>query len=370
MFNVLARDGRARAGQLNLPYGLVDTPVFMPVATAGTLKSLESHELEAMGYQILLANTYHLALRPGASTVESLGGLRAMMGYRGNILTDSGGFQVFSLGKIRSIDQDGVTFRNHLDGGAMRLTPESVQEIQGQFGSTIAMPLDICPPGTATVQEIEEACALTRSWYIRSREAAQSILFGIVQGGTHAVIRDREMRWMLAQEPVGIALGGFSVGEEREAFWDTVRAMQEWPENIPVYAMGVGDPRDLVFCATHGVDMFDCVLPTRNARNGRLYVKNGYYNVRRAELARLDRAPDPDCSCTTCQRYSVGYLRHLCIANELTYFRLATTHNLYRFAKLMEEIRASIQQKRAADYCAGFLRAWHGAYTTVADILS
>lgn len=371
MFTLSHRDGYARRGRLVLPHGPVETPVFMPVATAATIKSIDTADIQAMGYRILLANTYHLALRPGVEIVEALGGIRGMMTYDGNILTDSGGYQVFSLSDRRKILENGVQFQSHLDGSTHMFTPESVQELQRRFGSTIVMPLDICPPGDGDRVTMAEACRTTRRWYLQAVAAKPTgLLYGIAQGGTFPDMRREEILWMVEQNPPGMALGGFSVGEERSKFWDTLAAVADvLPSHIPVYVMGVGDPRDLVYCVSQGVDMFDCVLPTRNARNGRLYVRNGYYNVHRKELASLDRPPDPDCNCPTCSRYSIGYLRHLCTASELSFYRYATLHNLHWFARLMQTMREQLEAGTYQSWARAYLSNWVGNYSDPVALL-
>ncbi len=364
MFTVHQQSGAARTGTLHLPHGDVPTPVFMPVGTAATIKSLDSRDINELGFKLILANTYHLALRPGASTVSQLGGLRTMMNYGGNILTDSGGYQVFSLAQRRKILPNGVEFQSHIDGSRVLFTPESVQQIQEKLGSTIVMPLDICPPGECDQKTMLEACEISRRWYLQAQKYnPKGILFGIVQGGTNSNQRRAEIEWMQEQNPAGLALGGFSVGEPREKFWQTLSEISaDLPTDRPVYAMGIGDPRDLVYCSTQGVDMYDCVLPTRNARNGRWYIRGGYYNIKRADLAGIDASPDPSCGCSTCTQYSVGYLRHLYIAKELSYYRLATIHNLWYIKQLMAWIQVQIAQDRMQAANERFQANWVGNF--------
>ena len=350
-FTVEARSGAAaRAGRLVTPHGIVTTPVFMPVGTHATVKSVSPDELIGVHAQIILANTYHLALRPGADVVALLGGLHAFMGWNRPILTDSGGFQIFSLGHLRTIDDDGVTFRSHIDGSTLRFTPELVQELEAQIGADIVMPLDQCIALPAEHEVAEEALERTTRWFERSiaaRRRADQALFGIVQGATFADLRARHARQVRAFDPPGYAIGGLSVGEPKPDMHAMLEVLHaELPDDRPRYLMGVGAPEDLVECVARGVDMFDVVLPTRNARNGTLLSRAGRINLRNAKYSRDDRPADPGCGCPTCRTYSVAYLHHLFRCEELLAYRLATVHNLWFMTSLVADIRDSIVHDR------------------------
>jgi queuine tRNA-ribosyltransferase len=356
-FRVLARDGRARRGVLTTPRGDVPTPAFLPVGTAGAVKAVTSEELRACGASMILANTYHLFLRPGHDLIRDLGGLHRFMRWDGPILTDSGGFQVFSLAKLRTIDDGGVRFRSHLDGSLRELTPEASMEIQEALGSDVAMVLDECPPLPAGREAIEEAVRRTTLWAKRSREAyrGNGALFGIVQGGTHADLRERSARELLELDFPGYAVGGVSVGEPPESIARTAATTAEMlPEDRPRYLMGVGRPQDLVAAAAAGIDLFDCVMPTRNARNGTLFTSTGRINIKREEYRRDPRPLDETCGCETCRGYSRAYLRHLFLAGEILSSRLNTIHNLAYYLGLMSAIRDAIQAGRMASFAASF----------------
>jgi queuine tRNA-ribosyltransferase len=347
-FTVLARRGKARAGLLETAHGTIETPIFMPVGTAGTVKGLTVGELAAtpLDARIILGNTYHLYLRPGLEVIAAHQGLHRMMGWSRPILTDSGGFQVFSLGDNVKIDDDGVTFRSHIDGSAHRITPERSMEIQATLGSDIAMAFDECPPGGAPRELVLRAMARTSAWARRCLDAPHApgqALFGILQGGTDVDLRRRHLDDLGPLPFPGFALGGFSVGEPIE---DMYRALDgfadELPADKPRYLMGVGTPEDLRRGIEAGVDMFDCVMPTRNARNGQLFTSQGKLVISHAKN-RTDTGPvDPECPCETCTRYSRAYLRHLYIAKEILYARLATLHNLTYYLGLVRRMRADI----------------------------
>lgn len=348
-FTVLARDGHARVARLVTPHATLETPTFMPVGTLGSVKSLSAEEVAATGAQICLANTYHLWLRPGAEVVRELGGLHAFTRWPRAMLTDSGGFQVFSLAHRRTIDEEGVTFRSHLDGSLRRLTPEESIRVQALLGADIAMAFDECPPGNADRATVERAMARTTRWAARclaTTRAPGQALFGIVQGGVHTDLRLAHLEQIAAMGFDGIALGGLSVGEP---FAEMHRVLDEvahrMPEDRPRYLMGVGTPRDLIIGSLAGIDMFDCVLPTRNARNGQALTWHGRVNIKQLRN-RLDRGPiDPECDgpcCTT--GYSRGYLRHLFMAGEILALRVLTLHNLHFFGTLMARLREAIQR--------------------------
>jgi queuine tRNA-ribosyltransferase len=344
-FELTAHDGAARAGRLHTRRGVVHTPVFMPVGTAGTVKGVTPGELARCGAEMILGNTYHLYLRPGHAIVEELGGLHRFMNWTGPILTDSGGFQVMSMAGLSKIEEQGVRFRSHIDGSAHLLTPELAMEIQAALGSDVAMVLDICPRLPATREEIVEAVERTSRWARRSREAytGPGVAFGIVQGGGHLDLRERSARELLELDFPGYAMGGISVGESPESLTGSVsRTASLLPADRPRYLMGVGRPEDLVAAVGAGFDMFDCVMPTRHARNGQLFTARGPINIKRHEYRR-DPAPlDPDCPCEACRGYSRAYLRHLFLSSEILGCRLNTIHNLTHYSSLMERMRTAI----------------------------
>ncbi|KMY66878.1 queuine tRNA-ribosyltransferase [Desulfocarbo indianensis] len=353
-----AVSGRARLGQLKTRKGVVDTPAFMPVGTQATVKSLLPEEVAGLGAQIILGNTYHLLLRPGLKVVEAHGGLHRFMGWPGPILTDSGGFQVFSLGALRTVAEEGVSFRNHLDGGLMHLTPEVAVEAQERLGSDIMMMLDECPPAGAGREYVAAALERDARWAGRAKAARTEkggALMGIVQGGVYPELRHRSVELLLEHELDGYALGGLSVGEPKEVMMRVIeQTVPQLPRDKPVYLMGVGSPEDLVACAGLGVDMFDCVLPTRMARNGTLFTSTGRLNIRNARYAE-DQAPvDETCGCLACRRYSRAYLRHLFMARELLAYRLNTIHNLHQVLGLMAALREAIAQDQYDAFARDF----------------
>jgi len=345
-FEVQAEVGHARAAVLQTAHGQVETPVFMPVGTKATVKSMLPEELKSIGTQILLGNTYHLHLRPGEKTVKKLGGLHKFMHWDGPILTDSGGFQVFSLSKLNKINEDGVEFRSHLDGALHFLSPETSMQIQMDLGSDIIMAFDECLKYPATEEEVDKSMALTQRWLKRSKDAMtrkESLLFGIVQGGLEYKKRMESLEKTVEIDLPGYALGGFSVGEPIELMHKLVEKMaHEMPRNKPRYLMGVGTPLDLILAVDSGIDMFDCVMPTRVARNGTLFTWQGRISIKRSEY-REDSSPlDPECDCYTCEHYSKAYLRHLFLAGEILSARLNTIHNLHFYLQLMKKARAAI----------------------------
>ncbi len=347
-FRVVKTAGKARAGVITTPRGEIETPIFMPVGTAGTVKALSPAELRAppLDARIVLGNTYHLYVRPGLEVVSAHGGLHAMMGWDRPILTDSGGFQVFSLAALNAIDDDGVTFRSHVDGAPHRFTPEKAMEIQATLGSDIAMAFDECPPGDAPRAVIERAMARTSAWARRCLDAPRAsgqALFGILQGGTHVDLRRRHLDDLGRLPFDGFAIGGLSVGEPPAEMARVLEAFaHELPEDRPRYLMGVGTPDDIRHAVAAGVDMFDCVLPTRNARNGQLFTSEGKIVITNARH-RLDTSPpDPECPCETCRTTTRAYLRHLFLAKEILYMRLATLHNLTYYLRLVRRLRQEI----------------------------
>ncbi len=362
-FTLSATDGAARAGVLETPHGRVETPVFMPVGTQGTVKAMTPEELEAVGARIILGNTYHLHLRPGEAVVERLGGLHRFMNWKGPLLTDSGGYQVFSLARLNKVDETGVRFQSHLDGASLFLTPESAVTIQEALGPDIMMCLDHLVASPADAGTLREACALTARWAERCKAARRSenALFGIVQGGTEQELRRMSAEALMETGFDGYAIGGLSVGEEGAAMHDTVAFTAPLlPKLQPRYLMGAGEPEDLLQAMGEGVDMFDCVLPTRNARNGTLYTRRGKLNIKAARF-REDGGPlDPDCACAVCRDYSRAYLSHLFRAGEILSMRLNTYHNLHFFLALLREARAAILEGVYAGFAAAFLATYRG----------
>lgn len=352
-FDLEAEDpAGARAGRFTTPHGTFETPVFMPVATRAALKSLTAAQLAETGAEVVLANAYHLAQRPGADVVAALGGLHRLMGWNRPILTDSGGFQVFSLAAMRRIDDDGVTFRSELDGAEIRLTPERAVEIQEQLGADIAMQLDHCIEHPASRDDVARAVDRTVAW-ARRCAAAQTrddqALFPIVQGGVHEDLRRACAAALVELDAPGYAAGGFLVGEEKDATWAALRATNDaLPRTKPRYVMGVGTPEDFLAAVAAGSDMMDCVLPTRNARHGAALTRDGTLRLRNAAHARDDRPIDPDCRCYACRTHSRGYLRHLLQAGEATGATLVTLHNLTWMTDLFRETRAAIRAGRFA----------------------
>jgi queuine tRNA-ribosyltransferase len=360
-FSVLARDGRARLGRLVTPHGEVETPVFMPVGTAGAVKAVLHRDLREIGARILLANTYHLMLRPGDELVAALGGLRGFTGWEGPFLTDSGGYQIFSLASLRKLDEDGARFQSHIDGSAHLLSPERSMQIQANLGGDIAMAFDECPPADAPRDVVAEATARTTRWARRCRAAHRGrgqALFGIVQGGVALDLRERSARELIDLDFPGYAIGGLSVGEprpERDRVLDHLDPIL--PGDRPRYLMGVGTPEDLIESVARGVDMFDCVLPTRNARNGQLFTRHGRLSIRNARYRDDPRPPDPDCRCPTCRTASRAYLRHLHRSGEMTAATLMTLHNLFFYLDIMEGLRQSIRLCRFEEYRRSTLRS-------------
>ena len=357
-FEVIARCGQARRGRLTLAHGTVETPAFMPVGTYGTVKAMAPNELQALGAQIVLGNTFHLWLRPGIEVVAAHGGLHGFMGWPRPILTDSGGFQVFSLGPLRKVREEGVAFASPVDGDRLLLTPERSIEIQRAFDSDVAMVFDECTAYPASRDEAARSMELSLRWAVRCKAAhagSANALFGIVQGGMFEDLREASLAGLANVGFDGYAIGGLSVGEPKEE----MRRIEAFiaprlPDERPRYLMGVGTPEDIVEAVIHGVDMFDCVLPTRNARNGWLYTRHGDVKIRNARH-RTDTAPlDTTCACYTCRNFSRAYLQHLQRANEILGARLATIHNLHYYLTLMAELRAAIAEGSLARYAAAF----------------
>ncbi len=359
-FRIEARDddSAARAGVFVTPHGDIPTPVFAPVGTQATVKTLSPEELRSVGAKLILANTYHLYLRPGHELIREFGGLHEFMGWQGPMLTDSGGFQVFSLSALRKVDDDGVTFRSHIDGSVHRFTPEKVMEVEEALGADIAMTLDECPPPKDRAYN-EQALRRTHLWAARCREShtrEDQALFGIVQGGIFPDLREQSARFITSLDFPGYAIGGLSVGETKEEMYATLDVtVPMLPEGKPRYLMGVGTPEDILESVERGVDFFDCVFPTRVARNGALLTSHGRINIRNARFARDPNPIEPGCTCYTCQHYSRAYLRHLFVAKETLGLRLATIHNLHFMEKLMADIRKHIKDGTFVEFKRSFL---------------
>jgi queuine tRNA-ribosyltransferase len=354
-FGVVSQDGAARAGVLTTAHGDVPTPAFMPVGTKATVKAVDPDELRDLGATIVLGNTYHLHFRPGAATIAELGGLHRFMGWDGPILTDSGGFQVFSLrDTIAAVGDDGVTFRSVYDGEATTFTPESVARIQAQLGSDIAMCLDVCPPADAPRQTIEEAVRLTTTWAERQRASERGpnqLVFGIAQGGTDLELRSRSIEEITALDFDGYALGGLAIGEDRELMFDTVGwAAPLLPKASARYFMGIGDPEGVLQVIERGIDMFDCVLPTRLGRTGSAITWEGRLNLKNARYAHDPEPLQDGCSCPACTRFSRAYVRHLVNQQELLGLRLLSLHNLRFLLDLTAGARAAIERGEFAAY--------------------
>ena len=372
MFELLQTDPtcKARRGRLTTAHGAVDTPVFMPVGTQGSVKALDPRELEEMGTQIILGNTYHLSIRPGIEIIRGAGGLHRFINWPHPILTDSGGFQVFSLAKIRKIKSHGVEFRSHLDGALLFLGPKEAMEIQRAFGSDIAMVFDECPPHTSTPREFRSAVERTIRWAKECREqprAPGQLVFGIVQGGAHAALRAECARAIVAMNFDGYAIGGVSVGEPEPEIFKAVELTEPFlPADLPRYAMGLGTPAQLVELVARGIDMFDCVLPTRVARNGTAFTNKGTVSVK-AGFNKADFRPiEEGCACFACRQFSRAYLRHLLNVNEILGLRMVSVHNSHLYLKLMADIRAHL----AAGTFGEFRREFVANYVPSRRVLS
>ncbi|MBU4318814.1 MAG: tRNA guanosine(34) transglycosylase Tgt [Proteobacteria bacterium] len=354
---------QARTGVLATPHGEIKTPVFMPVGTLGTVKSLSPEELSGIGAQIILGNTYHLYLRPGCDVISKFSGLHGFMNWSGPILTDSGGFQVFSLARLAKVTAEGVTFQSHINGSKHLLTPEKSLDIQICLNSDIAMCLDQCISYPSTHEAAKKALGVTTSWAKRTRDYRDSLadtenaLFGIVQGGMFKDLREQSALELMDIGFDGYAVGGVSVGEPKEMMLDIAgSALSMLPDDKPKYVMGVGTPQDLVELVSLGADMFDCVMPTRNARNGQLFTRFGALNICNARFADDVNPIDPECGCYTCRHYSLAYLRHLYMARELLAYRLNTLHNVHYYTHLMETMRKAIVENTFEAFKKDFYR--------------
>ncbi|MDW8290441.1 MAG: tRNA guanosine(34) transglycosylase Tgt [Armatimonadota bacterium] len=362
-FEIVARDAcsHARCGILHLPHGDVETPVFMPVGTQGTVKAMTQEELEALDFRIILCNTYHLYLRPGHERVARAGGLHRFIAWHRNILTDSGGFQVFSLQALRRVYEDGVEFRSHLDGSTHYFTPERAIAVQHALGADIIMAFDECPPNPSSYEQARAAMERTHRWAVRCLQAHDTAqaLFGIVQGSVYEDLRAESARFISELDFPGIAIGGVAVGEEKAEIHRVVAFTAPLlPLEKPRYLMGVGEPDDILQAVACGVDMFDCVLPTRLARNAAMMTRRGRVNLRNARFAEEFGPVDPECDCSVCQRYSAAYLHHLFKAKEILAARLATFHNLYFYQRFMAQIRRAIREGNLEQFRGEFLQSY------------
>lgn len=368
-FRLLKTDGQARAGELITGHGTVPTPVFMPVGSQATVKTITPDELKSIGYPMLLANTYHLYLRPDPETIRSLGGLHKFMAWDRAILTDSGGYQVFSLAPLRQITDEGVNFRSHIDGSTHFFTPERAIQYQEALGADVIMVLDECSPHDAGRHQVERAMYRTYSWAKRCRESlrrSEQLLFAIVQGGLFPDLRQIAAASLVTLDFPGYALGGLSLGESKETMFATVaNTVKLLPASKPRYLMGVGSPEDIVEGVALGIDMFDCALPTRVARNGALFTRQGRINIRNAAFKTQDAPVMTDCRCYTCCRFSAAYLHHLFNARELLAYRLATLHNLTFMYTLVQQIRTAILSDSFYGFAADFRRNYQTTDETV-----
>lgn len=363
-YKVLKTEGNAKRGEFKTVHGTVQTPVFMNVGTVAAIKgAVSTEDLEQIGCQIELSNTYHLHVRPGDKLIKDMGGLHKFMNWNGPILTDSGGFQVFSLAGLRKIKEEGVTFHSHVDGRIIFMGPEESMQIQSNLGSTIAMAFDECPPALAEKSYVLPSVERTTRWLKRCQKEMErlnamedavnphQLLFGINQGAIYEDIRIEHAKVIADLDLDGYAVGGLAVGESHEEMYRVLDAVVPYlPKNKPTYLMGVGTPANILEAVERGVDFFDCVYPSRNARHGHLYTKNGKINIKNAKFARDDRPIEPGCQCPTCKRYTRAYIRHLMVAGEMLAMRLCVIHNLYFYNKLMENIRLALDEGRFAAF--------------------
>ncbi len=361
-FSLKAKEGSARVGVIETSRGSIQTPVFMPVATQGSVKALDNYDLEKIGAEIILGNVYHLNLRPGSDLIQRIGGLHKFMNWDRPILTDSGGFQGFSLQHLRKISEEGINFKSHIDGSSHLLTPEKVVQIQFELGSNIWMPLDVCLPPDSNFDQIDEALGMTSRWMERSLDAKKEFcgdLFGIIQGGLFTELRQKSVDMMTSFDLPGYSIGGLSVGESKEEMYQILAfTTQQLPENKPRYLMGVGSPEDLLVGVKNGVDMFDCVLPTRVARNGALYTRFGRKNITNKLYRELDEKFDELCDCYFCENFSVAYLHHLFRSKEYLAYKLASIHNLRFLVNLMNQIRVSILNNQFENFYIDYLKEY------------
>ena len=355
-------DSQARAGELITPHGVVPTPVFSPVASQGTIKTLTSEEVKGMGMAMILANTYHLYLRPGVAVIEKMGGLHRFMAWDRAILTDSGGFQILSLAPLRKVNDEGVTFRSHINGSQHLITPELAIQLEEAIGADIIMVLDVCPAHDDSFEKVQAAVRRTHHWAERCQKAQRrrdQTLYAIVQGGVFPELRRQSAEYLASLDFPGYAIGGLSLGEPKRVTLDMIAETVAWlPENKPRYLMGVGSPEDIIEGVARGIDIFDCALPTRVARNGALFTRLGRVNIRRAAYGQMEQPIDPDCDCYPCRTFSAAYLRHLFNCQELLGYRLTTIHNLTFMSNLMHKIRAAIQKGTFGSFKDEFLASY------------
>ena len=362
-----SQTSKARRGTVSTPHSQIETPVFMPVGTAATVKAMKPEDVKDLGAQIILSNTYHLYLRPGAEVIREAGGLHKFMNWDRSILTDSGGFQVFSLGDIRKITEEGVEFRSHLDGSKHMLSPEKSIQVQNALGSDIMMAFDECAPYPADKEYVKKSMEMTTRWLKRCKEAhkntEQQSLFGIMQGGMYTDLRIESAKQIVDLDLPGYAIGGLSVGEPKELMYEVLDGCMDYlPEDKPRYLMGVGSPDCLFEGVERGVDMFDCVLPTRIARNGTAMTSNGSINIKNARFEKDYTTLDPECDCYTCRNYTKSYLRHLYKSNEILSSMLLTTHNIRFLIKIMEDIRNAIDNDTLPELKKQFFTKYYGEY--------
>lgn len=363
-FKLISQDKNARLGKLTTAHGIVDTPIFMPVGTAATVKAMHLKDVEEAGAQIILANTYHLMLRPGEKNIKEMGGVRKFMGWNKPLLTDSGGFQIMSLGKLRKIENDGVTFKSHLDGTKYFLSPKISTDIQNALDATISMQLDECIPFPASYEESERAMKLSLEWALKSRDAFEERKgygqFGIVQGSTYSDLRELSSKKLVEIDFDGYAIGGLAVGEGQELMFKTLDfTTKNMPLDKPRYLMGVGKPDDLIGAVKRGVDMFDCVLPTRSGRTGQAFTSRGTVNIKNARHILDQRPLDNNCDCHTCKNFSRAYLHHLFKAQEILGLMLLSLHNIHFYITLMKNIRNSIKLREFDKFEKIFLEKYY-----------
>ena len=362
--HILKEEGRARLGIVRTQHGDIDTPVFMPVGTQGIVKATSPKDLKEMGIRIILANAYHLYLRPGDALIQEMGGIHRFAGWNGAVLTDSGGYQIFSLGVLREIKEDGVLFQSHIDGSRHFLTPEKVIGIQENIGADIIMCLDECTPYPSSYEYTKSSVGLTSRWARRCKEAKKPdgpMLFGIVQGGFYKDLRLKSAKELIDMDFNGYALGGLSVGEPKSIMWEMIDAVVDvLPPNKPKYLMGVGFPEDIVEGVYRGIDMFDCVIPTRHARNGGLFTREGRINIKHARYMNDENPIDERCTCYTCRTFSRAYLRHLFVSHELSSYFLNTVHNIFYYNNLLKTIREALQTGSFEAFYEQFKTQWKG----------
>jgi queuine tRNA-ribosyltransferase len=361
---IIRQDGHARAGIISTAHGDVETPVFMPVGTQGTVKAITHRELKDMGVKMILANAYHLYLRPGDALIKEMGGIQHFSGWHGPILTDSGGYQVFSLGFLREIKEDGVMFQSHIDGSKHFLSPEKAVEVQENLGADICMAFDECVPYPSSYEYTGKSVGLTSRWARRCRDYksnGNNMLFGIVQGSVYKDLRIKSAHDLVGMDFDGYAIGGLSVGEPKSIMWEMVDAVIDiLPREKPRYLMGLGFPEDIIEGIRRGIDMFDCVIPTRLARNGNLFTRDGRINIKNAKYTKDERPIDAECNCYTCRTYSRAYLRHLLVSHELTSFYLNTIHNICFYADFLKNIRKTIMEGVFDSFYESFKIRWKG----------